>query len=234
MIRCILVDDEPLARSLLEGHIAEIPYLELLGSFKNALEASDFLNQKKVDVVFLDIQMPKLTGLDFLSTLSNPPKVIFTTAYREYALDSYEFEAVDYLLKPITFSRFLKAVNKLVRGTQNVLHAETENPNPDYMFVSSNKKQVKVVFDSISHIESLKDYIRIHLPNESLVIKEQLGNILKDLPSHFIRVHRSYVINSQKVTAYTARDIEVASLEIPIGGKYKEYVFSYLKNNLNQ
>ncbi|WP_422860246.1 LytR/AlgR family response regulator transcription factor [Flagellimonas sp. S174] len=233
MIKCILVDDEPLARSLLEGHIAEIPYLELLGSFKNALEASDFLNKKKVDVVFLDIQMPKLTGLDFLGTLSNAPKVIFTTAYRQYALDSYEFEAVDYLLKPITFSRFLKAINKLTHSVQSVSKVEIESPNPDFMFVSSNKKQVKVVFDKISHIESFKDYIRIHLPNESLVIKEQLGNILKDLPSHFIRVHRSYVINSRKVTAYTARDIEITSLEIPIGGKYKEYVFGYLKNNLN-
>nr|WP_299343705.1 response regulator transcription factor [Allomuricauda sp.] len=234
MIKCILVDDEPLARSLLEGHIAEIPYLELLGSFKNALEASDFLNQKKVDVIFLDIQMPKLMGLDFLSTLSNPPKVIFTTAYREYALDSYEFEAVDYLLKPITFSRFLKAVNKLTHSVQNVSNVDTENPDQDYMFVSSNKKQVKVIFDNISHIESLKDYVRIHLPQESLVIKEQLGSLVKDLPSHFIRVHRSYVVNSQKITAYTAQDIEIASFEIPIGGKYKEYVFSYLKNNFNR
>ncbi|MEM9363730.1 MAG: response regulator transcription factor [Bacteroidota bacterium] len=233
MIKCILIDDEPLARSLLEGHIAEIPYLELLGSFKNALEASAFLNLEKVDVVFLDIQMPKLTGLDFLRTLSNPPKIIFTTAYREYALDSYEFEAVDYLLKPITFPRFLKAVNKLTRIGQKVINTETENPGRDYMFISVNKKQIKVLFDAVSHIESLKDYIRIHLDNESLIFKGQLNTTLKDLPSYFIRVHRSYVVNSRKVTAYTARDIEIGPFEIPIGGKYKEYVVRYLKSNLS-
>ncbi|TAI49159.1 LytR/AlgR family response regulator transcription factor [Flagellimonas allohymeniacidonis] len=232
MIKCILVDDEPLARSLLEAHIAEIPYLQLLGSFKNAIEASDFLAKQTIDVIFLDIQMPKLTGLDFLSTISNPPKVIFTTAYREYALESYELEAVDYLLKPITFSRFLKAVNKLSDGVQTVSKGDTERQAADHLFVSSNKKQVKVVLHDISYIESLKDYIRIHLPNESLVIKEQLGKIIEQLPSYFIRIHRSYVVNSKKITAYTAQDVEIAKLEIPIGGKYKEYVFSYLKNSL--
>ncbi|MEM8999288.1 MAG: response regulator transcription factor [Bacteroidota bacterium] len=233
MIKCILVDDEPLARSLLEAHIAEIPYLQLLGSFKNALEASAFLSNEMVDVVFLDIQMPKLTGIDFLSVISNPPKVIFTTAYREYALESYEFETVDYLLKPITFPRFLKAVNKLTNHVQQLSKGENKQPVKDYLYVTNNKKQVKVVLDNVSHIESLKDYIRIHLVNETLVIKEQLGRIVEELPPHFIRVHRSYVINTKKITAYTTHDIEIGKLEVPIGGKYKEYVFHYLKNDQN-
>lgn len=228
MIKCIVVDDEPLARSLLEGHIAEVPFLEHLGSFKDGVEAIDFLRATAVDVIFLDIQMPKLTGIDVLKTIISPPKVIFTTAYREYALESYEYEAVDYLLKPVTFARFFKAVNKLLPVSEDVGSRTHELP-PEHIYVAFNKKRIKVVLDQVLYIESVKDYIRIHLEDKRLVVKEQLGKFAEQLPSNFIRTHRSYVVNMNKITAYTALDIEIVDKEIPIGGKYKEYVFGLLK-----
>ncbi|MEO0571083.1 MAG: LytTR family DNA-binding domain-containing protein [Bacteroidota bacterium] len=231
MIKCIVVDDEPLARSLLESHIAEVPYLKLMGSFKNALEANQFLAKETIDLVLLDIQMPRLTGLELLRSIANPPHVIFTTAYREYALESYDFEAVDYLLKPITFSRFLKAVNKLLRKKKELSMPQNEAQGKEYLFLKINRKKVKVIMEDILYIESLKDYIHIHLSENKLLVKMQLGQIMEHLPSYFIRVHRSYIINTTKVTAYTAEDIEIGALEIPIGGTYKDYVFAYLEKD---
>ncbi len=227
MIKCIVVDDEPLARSLLEGHIGEVPFLEHLGSFKDGVEAIDFLRTTTVDVIFLDIQMPKLTGIDVLKTITSPPKVIFTTAYREYALESYEYEAVDYLLKPVTFTRFFKAVNKLLPVSEDV-GARTHVPPVEHIYVAFNKKRIKVMLDQVLYIESVKDYIRIHLEDKRLVVKEQLGRFAEQLPAHFLRTHRSYVVNTNKITAYTALDVEIGDKEIPIGGKYKEYVFGLL------
>ncbi|MEM1257194.1 MAG: response regulator transcription factor [Bacteroidota bacterium] len=231
MIKCIVVDDEPLARALLESHIAEVPYLKLLGSFKNALEASNFLAKEAVDVVFLDIQMPRLTGLDFLKSIANPPKVIFTTAYREYALESYDFEAVDYLLKPITLPRFLKAVNKLLNLKKDHSSVHITGHEKEYLFFNVNRKRVKVIVDDIQFIESLKDYIHIHLSTTKIMVKQQLGKTMEYLPSYFIRVHRSYIVNTKTITAYTAEDIEIGTLEIPIGGIYKDFVFAYLESN---
>ena len=221
MIKCIVVDDEPLARSLLESHIAEVPYLKLMGSYKNALQASNFLASETVDLIFLDIHMPRLTGLEFLKSITNPPQVIFTTAYREYALESYEFEAVDYLLKPITFTRFLKAVNKLLHKTKGLVGDQKEKREKAYLFLNVNRKKVKVIIDDIQYIESLKDYIQIHLSDSKLMVKKQLGQLMDDLPPYILRVHRSYAVNAKKITAYTAEDIEIGVLEVPIGGKYK-------------
>lgn len=229
MIKCILVDDEPLARSLLEGHIAAVPFLEHCGSFKNAILAADFLTKNKVDLIFLDIQMPMLTGIQFLKTLSRPPKVIFTTAYREYAIESYELEVADYLLKPITFERFFKAVSKLnipVQTTPSV----TSQASPETIFVQSNKKHIKVVLDDILYVESLKDYLKIHQKEGVLVIKERISHFVTQLPpNRFLQVHRSYIVNTAAVTAFTQLDVEIGAVEIPIGGKYKEGVLNVLK-----
>lgn len=229
MIKCILVDDEPLARSLLEGHIAAVPFLAHCGSFKNAILAADFLTKNKVDLIFLDIQMPMLTGIQFLKTLSKAPKVIFTTAYREYAVESYELEVVDYLLKPITFERFFKAVSKLnipVQTTPSV----TSQASPETIFVQSNKKHIKVVLDDILYVESLKDYLKIHQKEGVLVIKERISHFVTQLPpDRFLQVHRSYIVNTAAVTAFTQLDVEIGAVEIPIGGKYKEGVLSVLK-----
>ena len=234
MIRSIIIDDEPLARSLIEGHITAVPFLEHCGSFKNAILAADFLSKNQVDLIFLDIQMPILTGIQFLKTLSRPPKVIFTTAYREYAIESYELEVVDYLLKPITFERFFKAVSKLnipvqAPPTPTVAAAPVE-ATPEAIFVQSNKKHIKLVLDDILYVESLKDYLKIHQKKGVLVIKERISHFATQLPAaRFLQVHRSYIVNTAAVTAFTQLDIEIGSIEIPIGGKYKEGVLKVLK-----
>lgn len=235
MIRCIVVDDEPLARSLLEQHIADVPFLEHKGSFKNALLASQFLATNQVDVLFLDIQMPKLTGIDFLKSVSHLPTVIFTTAYREYAVESYELQAHDYLLKPITFERFFTAVSRLKVATPTI-PSTTETASqemytsPAHIFVQVNKKHVKVILQYVKYIESIKDYLKIHTTTETLVIKERISHFIEQLPGdQFLRVHRSYIVNKDHVTAFTQQDVEIGRLEIPIGGKYKEYVISVLK-----
>ncbi len=228
MIRCIVVDDEPLARSLIEGHIANIPFLEHIGSFKNAIIASDFLVSNRVDLIFLDIQMPKITGIDFLKSTPNPPNIIFTTAYREYALESYELQVVDYLLKPITFTRFFQAVKKLNVPISNP--QITKTPQQDHIYVYSNKKHIKVLLRDILYIESIKDYLKIHLIDETLVIKERISHFENQLPdSLFKRVHRSYIVNICQVTAFTHNDIEIRKVEIPIGGMYKDAILTILK-----
>ena len=235
MISCIVVDDEPLARSLLEQHITDVPFLEHKGSFKNALLASHFLATNTVDVLFLDIQMPKLTGIDFLKSLSQPPTVIFTTAYREYAVESYELQAHDYLLKPITFERFFTAVSRLKVATPipslPIATIPPETPiSPAHIFVQINKKHIKVILSSIQYIESIKDYLKIHTLTETLVIKERISHFIEQLPNdQFLRVHRSYIVHRDHITAFTQQDIEIGRLEIPIGGKYKEHVIGILK-----
>lgn len=232
MISCIVVDDEPLARSLLESHIADVPFLEHKGSFKNALLATQFLATNQVDVMFLDIQMPKLTGIDFLKSIAQPPTVIFTTAYREYAVESYELQAQDYLLKPITFERFFTAVSRLqVTPQKNIetIPHETSS-SPEHIFVQVNKKHVKVILQYVKYIESIKDYLKIHTSTETLVIKERISHFIEQLPSdQFLRVHRSYIVHKDHVTAFTQQDIEIGQIEIPIGGKYKDHVLGILK-----
>lgn len=233
MISCIVVDDEPLARSLLESHIADVPFLEHKGSFKNALLASQFLTTNQVDVMFLDIQMPKITGIDFLKSIANPPTVIFTTAYREYAVESYELQAQDYLLKPITFERFFTAVSRLQVVSPKAIETISQETvsSPAHIFVQLNKKHVKVILQYIKYVESIKDYLKIHTTTETLVIKERISHFIEQLPSdQFLRVHRSYIVNKDQVTAFTQQDIEIGQIEIPIGGKYKDHVLGILKS----
>jgi len=220
MINCIVIDDEPLARSLLEGYIKEVSFLVHKGSFKNAILANDFLLENQVDLLFLDIQMPMLTGIDFLKSLKDPPKVIFTTAYRNYAVESYEFRVLDYLLKPITFSRFFKAVSPLQQSISNdIIKTSTSKA---FIFVQSNKKHIKLFLDDITYAESMKDYLKIHTTSQSVLIKERISAFAEQLPNaQFIRIHRSYIVNLDHVTAYTQQDVEIGNIEIPIGGNYK-------------
>ena len=230
MIRCIVVDDEPLARELITSHIHEVPFLELIATFKNALLAADFMNKNHVDLLFLDIQMPKLTGIDFLKTLIHPPKVILTTAYREYAIEGFDLQVMDYLLKPITFDLFFKAVNRL-----NILNSlpkttdKNHNTQLDYIFINVNKKQVKLILKDVIYIESMRDYLKVQMEDKVHIIKETISDFDKILPANqFLRVHRSYIVNIQQITAYTQQDIEIGNIEIPIGGKYKDYVLSVI------
>ncbi len=232
-VQCIIIDDEPLARTLIEAHIAKIPNLEVIANCINALEGFEVLKSRRVDLIFLDIQMPLLTGIEFLKSLSNPPKVIFTTAYREYAIESYELEVVDYLLKPISFDRFFKAINKYFKTVENNDKKEivvSENDHRSgFMYVNVNKKHHKILFSEILYVESLKDYVQIHTKESTIITKDKISDFEKKLPKYFLRTHRSYIVNKDKITAYTAHDIEIGKLEIPIGVSYKKQVIENLK-----
>ncbi|WP_350290532.1 LytTR family DNA-binding domain-containing protein [uncultured Croceitalea sp.] len=232
--QCVIIDDEPLARELLEGYLEKIPDFKLIASCSSAIEASGFLNKNKVDLLFLDIEMPVLKGTDFFKNLVHKPKVIFTTAYRDYAVDGFELNALDYLLKPIFFERFFSAIQKFLKQKQPNIEgqlAHTKLSKTSYLFVNKAKKQIKVVFDDILYIESLKDYIKIHFKEgEPLQVKESISAFEKRIDNRFIRLHRSYIVNSEKITAYTKNDVEIERLEIPIGNNYKDNMLPFLKS----
>lgn len=232
-IRCIIVDDEPLAIRLLEKHVGQVPHLELIGTYTNPIEALSFLQQETVDLLFLDIQMPALTGIDFVRTLRHPPKVVFTTAYRDYAVESYELEILDYLVKPITFPRFLQAVQRC--STPDVTIAAIPNrptveAHTGHCYVNANKKYIRVNFAEITYIESIKDYIRIHTIEQRIMTKQRISVFAQQLPSNFLRIHRSFIVNLDQITAFTAQDVEIGQIEIPIGGHYKQNVMTRLQD----
>ena len=235
--KCLIIDDEELARGLIETHLSQLADFELVASCESAIEASIFLQEQNIDLLFLDIEMPVLSGTEFFRGLLQKPKVIFTTAYRDYALDGFELNAIDYLLKPINFSRFFKATEKF-KKQQNIIQQNTTNEKynstesntiEDHIFVNKNRKKVKIIFKEILYVESLKDYVRIHLTNESHTVKFSISAFEKELDNRFIRIHRSYIINRNKITAYTKNDIEIGKTEIPIGDNYKENIINLLK-----
>ncbi|MBF4487664.1 MULTISPECIES: LytTR family DNA-binding domain-containing protein [unclassified Flavobacterium] len=230
-IKCLLVDDEPLAISLLQNHISKLDYLEVVGTCSNALKAAEILRNTTVDLMFLDIKMPQITGFDFLKSLRNPPAVIFTTAYREYALESYELDIVDYLLKPITFDRFFKAVDRYLRISGPVNNKVIMPTQEDFIYIKNASKYNKINVDSILYIESVKDYIIVHQKDGiKLNAKYKISDIQIELQDKsFLRIHRSFIINLKNITAFTAYDVEIGTIEIPIGASYKEYVFKMLK-----
>ena len=234
-VSCIIIDDEPLAIALIEAHVANFPNLEVIATCNNALEGFEVLKTKQVDLIFLDIQMPLMTGIDFLKSLSSPPKVIFTTAYREYAIESYELEVVDYLLKPISFDRFFKAIDKYFKTVENkpskIVEIKEQEASERFMYVNANKKHHKILYSEILYAESLKDYVRIHTDKTTVITKDKISDFEQKLPDHFLRTHRSYIVNTNKITAYTAQDIEIDELEIPIGVSYKKQVFEVLKRS---
>ncbi len=227
-IQCLVIDDEPLAREILKQHISGVPALELAGTCHNAVEAISFLKEQPVDILFLDIQMPQLLGTTFLRTLKNPPKVIFTTAFRKYAVEGFELDAVDYILKPISFERFLKAVNKVMPinfGAENVVpppkEQHSENPN-SFLYFRADRKMVKIFFRDILFIEALKDYIKIVTESKTIVTKYVLSTLEEMLPaSEFLRIHKSYIVSINNIESYNADSIQIANHELPIGRLYK-------------
>lgn len=228
--KCLIVDDESLARELLETHLLQLENFKVLASCSSAIEAHKILQTENVDLLFLDIEMPVLKGTDFFKTLKQKPKVIFTTAYREYAIEGFELNAVDYLLKPITFVRFFQAIEKFVDSQKSLPKISENLPTQEsYIFVQSNKKNIKINFDDVTYIESIKDYIRIHLPNASIMVKHGITAFEEKLDKRFLRVHRSYIVNTTKVSAYTRQDVEIGSIEIPFGDFYKANALKYLK-----
>jgi len=229
-VKCLIVDDEPLAIKLIANHISKIDSLEVVATCNNALKAFEILNRQEIDLLFLDIKMPNISGIDFLKTIKNPPKTIFTTAYRDYAIESYDLEVVDYLLKPITFERFFKATNKFLRAKNEISSTKLEATTDDFLLLKSGNKHHKIYTNDIFYIESLKDYIKVHVKNgKHILSKYKIGDLEEELKhKHFLRIHRSYIINTDKISAFSINDIEVNSVEIPIGVSYKDDVISFL------
>jgi DNA-binding LytR/AlgR family response regulator len=231
-IRCIIIDDEPLAIQVIESHLKVIPEIDLLNSYQDPTKAFDVLALGQVDLIFLDIEMPQLSGIELIKVIPASVKVIFTTAYRNYAAESYDLNAVDYLLKPISFSRLYKAINKYKVHSNlpiaNEKPIETQSKN-DHLYVNSNKKFIKIYFDSIEYVESMKDYVRVFTSDNNTMTKDTIANFEKKLPDSFLRIHRSYIVNSKKITAFTKMDVEIGKKEIPIGASFKEDVMAFLK-----
>jgi DNA-binding LytR/AlgR family response regulator len=231
-INCVIVDDEPVARKVIESFVAKIPNLNLVKSCKNAMEAFEVANSQNIDLFFLDINMPDINGLSLAKSINKKSKIIFTTAYREYAVDGFDLQAVDYLLKPIAFDRFLQAINKFFETKVEIkspTKKEETVEKPNYIFVRSDRKMVKVIFDEILYVESLSDYIKIYTSERILVTRETISNIEMKLPSQqFLRIHRSYIVNIDKVTSYTNEFVEIKKNAIPISRTYKENVLKKL------
>jgi DNA-binding LytR/AlgR family response regulator len=232
--KCIIVEDEPLAAEVLTDYIQQVPFLELSEVCTDAIFAMEKLQADKIDLMFLDIHLPKLKGLDFLEALKTPPRVIITSAYKEYALAGYELNVIDYLLKPIRFNRFLKAVNKLNQFTPQTIQqtANAANAERKFFFFNVGKKRVKIFIDEILYIESLREYVRITTKDKSILTKFQLNEIEEMLSkNNFLRIHRSFIAAKDKIAAFTATDVEINSKSIPIGRSYKELVLSVLQND---
>jgi len=230
MIKAIIVDDEPLALDVLETYVQQMPELELVQRCENAFEANEALKNHDIDLMFLDIQMPQLTGIEFIKSLSNSPCVIFTTAYPDYAVEGFELDAIDYLLKPISLERFMKAVNKVSDKIATRKQQDTGSSNEDdgdYFFVKADKKLVKVDFDDIIYIEGLKDYVIIRQEEGRVITLQTMKSLEARLPStHFRRIHRSYIANINKIRAVVGNMLEVIekgqTKHIPIGKNYRE------------
>lgn len=230
---CLIVDDEPVAREILENHLSKIDSIKLARSCKNALEAFEAINSEKIDLIFLDINMPGISGLSFAKSINKNIKVIFTTAYREYAVDGFDLQAVDYLLKPISFERLVQAINKyrneyISVATENI--EEILHEKNAYFFVRSDRKMIKINFDEITYIESLSDYLKIHINEKTIVTRETITSIEAKLPqADFIRIHRSYIISIAHVSAFTNEYIEVNKMQLPISRSYKKEVLERLE-----
>lgn len=222
-IRCIIVEDEPLAIKVLADYVSQVPFLELQGTFKDAILATDYLHEHTVDLIFLDIHLPKLKGMAFLRTLKDPPAVIITTAYHQYAVEGFELNVTDYLLKPIEFDRFLVAVNKAA-AAQRERKPEAEEVK-DYLFLNVQKKKVKLLFSDIVYIESQREYIKIVTTKHEYFSKMSTHEIESLLPPQlFKRIHRSFIVSVKKIESYTAEAVELGGISIPIGRGYKDVI----------
>ena len=226
-IKCIIVEDEPLAVKVLSDYILQVPFLELQGSFKDAILATDYLRDYYTDLIFLDIHLPKLKGMAFLKTLINPPAVIITTAYHQYAVEGFNLNVTDYLLKPFEFERFLIAVTK-VKTTQTEKHRTIQEPGEkDHLFLNVQKKKVKILFSEILYIESQREYIKIVTTKKEYISKMSTHEIEALLPANlFKRIHRSFIVSISKIESYTAEAVEINGLSIPIGRGYKDVIDS--------
>lgn len=223
---CIIVDDEPLAIEVIKTHLDNIGMFNIVGECSNTIEAFKILSSEKVDLMFLDIQMPGMKGTDFLKNLVNPPKVILTTAYRDYALEGYDLNVVDYLLKPIPYERFLRAIDKFVKNESK----KTEDPEKDkFIYLNINKKVHKIIVNEIIYVESIKDYLSIHTISGDIVAKHTISAFEQLLPEkEFMRIHRSFIVSIGKINRFNSQTIEIGKKELPIGPNYQQQVFEKL------
>lgn len=221
-IKCIVIEDEPLAVKVLADYISQVPFLELQGTFKDAILGTEFLRDHQTDLIFLDIHLPKLKGMAFLKTLNNPPSIIITTAYHQYAVEGFNLNVTDYLLKPFEFERFLVAVNK-VKASH--VDKSADSDSRDFIFLNIQKKKVKILFDEILYIESQKEYVRIVTTKKVHVTKMSTHEIEDLLPSNqFKRIHRSFIVSISKIDSYTAELVEIGGIQIPIGRGYRDVI----------
>lgn len=234
---CLIVDDEPVAREILENHLSRIPGFQLEGSCRSAVEAFKIINSTNIDLIFLDINMPEISGLSFARSINKNIKVIFTTAYREYAVDGFDLMAVDYLLKPISFERFSQAMlkyNNENRSEHYSMNEPVELEKNDFIFVRSDRKMIKINFSEVRYIESLSDYLKIHLEDKTIITRETISNLETMLPQNdFLRVHRSYIVALAKIQSYTNEEVEVGNHQIPISRSYKDEVLKRLTGTYN-
>ena len=227
-IRCLIVDDEPVAQRIIVKYLSDLPEFEVVDTCLNAILALQVLQKESIDLIFLDIEMPKLKGLAFLKTLQNPPHVIITTAHREYAFEGFELEVLDYLLKPISFERFLKSINKfqqIHQRTAPVLAAESTPKK--YIYVKSERKTLKICEEDIQYLEGMNNYIILHIDDKSHIVYSSISGMLKELGDQFLRIHKSFVINRDCISSYSKEMVEIGGKELPIGKSYKEVIEAF-------
>ena len=230
---CIVVDDEALGRELIASHLAQLPQFELVASCCNAIEASSVLAEQSIDLMFLDIEMPVIRGTDFYHSLARAPAVIFTTAHRDYAVEGFELEAVDYLLKPIVFTRFFKAIRRFQdRQAQSAATTSTGGASPAArdIFIRVDRKNLRLCRDDILYVRGMKDYIEVFTPGRRHIVKSTLGGFAEKLGPGFLRIHRSYLVNQSHISAVTRHDVEIGDVELPISDAYRESVFLVLEH----
>ncbi len=231
MIRCMIVDDEPLALDILENYIQRVPNLQLVKRCKHALEAYDYLQRDSVDLIFLDIHMPELTGIDFIKSLSNRPLVVFTTAYSNYAMEGFNLDVLDYLLKPIAFDRFLKAVDKASRLLSSEPEGNQEN-SEEFLFVKSDGKMVKVRYDDVLFVEGMKDYVQIQMSDQRLIVHQTMKKMERALPpDRFLRIHKSFLVAIEKIESLDGNLLEVGKHQLSVGANYRDDLLAHIQRH---
>ncbi|MFT4521169.1 MAG: DNA-binding LytR/AlgR family response regulator [Bacteroidia bacterium] len=233
-MKCLIIDDEPLAQDVIESHLRSTPELTLVAKCNNAIEAAEMLKNQSIDLIFLDVNMPEISGIDFLRSLSEPPLVIFTTAHAEYAVEGFELDAIDYLLKPISLERFQKAVSKAKEyfKIKNEDTAESTELDDNHIFVKANQKLIKIDYDEIKYVEAFADYVKIFIPEKRIVTLQTMKNMERKLPEQkFCRVHRSFIVSLRHIESYNSSEVEVNGVKIPIGKNYKDRFLDLMKGN---
>jgi len=235
-LNCVIIEDEPLARNLMTEYVRKVPELNLLNAFSNPLEALEALRTLSVDLLFLDVQMPEITGISLLKVLKKRPLVVLTTAYSEYALEGYELDVADYLLKPITFERFLKSVDKIMQRLESdpkpVIAKTESSPSPTFIFVKDGTKLVKIQLDHILYVEGLKDYVTIHTTHQKITTLQRMKTLEEQLPADkFIRIHNSYIVALNAIEVVQKNEVEIKDASLPIGDTYKKSFKEFIEKN---